>query len=125
MAVRGPFTFAKLNLALFPQSLPKALSPSAAPDLRRLGCFVSYTAGRTFWYNVTVLVKMDFNELIRVDSRLLNHSRLLHSMVCTNTNASLVVPTILLLRGHSLLPLCSARLIFFGLISDYFCISDY
>lgn len=78
-----------------------------------------------FWYNVTVLVKMDFNELIRVDSHLLNHSRLLHSMVCTNTNASLVVPTILLLRGHSLLPLCSARLIFFGPISDYFCISDY
>ncbi|PKU37056.1 uromodulin-like 1 [Limosa lapponica baueri] len=37
--------------------------------------------GRTFWYNVTVLVKMDFNELIRVDSYLLNHSRLLHSMI--------------------------------------------
>ncbi|NXT88100.1 UROL1 protein, partial [Anhinga rufa] len=36
---------------------------------------------RTFWYNVTVLVKMDFNELIRVDSHLLNHSRLLHSMI--------------------------------------------
>ncbi|OWK52519.1 Uromodulin-like 1 [Lonchura striata] len=37
--------------------------------------------GRMFWYNVTVLVKMDFNELTRVDSHLLNHSRLLHSMV--------------------------------------------
>ncbi|XP_054250497.1 uromodulin-like 1 [Indicator indicator] len=37
--------------------------------------------GRTFWYNVTVLVKMDFNELIRVDSQFLNHSRLLHSMI--------------------------------------------
>ncbi|XP_042722740.1 uromodulin-like 1 [Lagopus leucura] len=36
---------------------------------------------RMFWYNVTVLVKMDFNELIRVDSHLLNHSRLLHSMI--------------------------------------------
>ncbi|OXB79540.1 UNVERIFIED_CONTAM: hypothetical protein H355_000356 [Colinus virginianus] len=36
---------------------------------------------RKFWYNVTVLVKMDFNELIRVDSHLLNHSRLLHSMI--------------------------------------------
>ncbi|XP_041255649.1 uromodulin-like 1 [Onychostruthus taczanowskii] len=37
--------------------------------------------GRMFWYNVTVLVKMDFNELIRVDSHLLNHSRLLHSVI--------------------------------------------
>ncbi|XP_053788806.1 uromodulin-like 1 [Vidua chalybeata] len=37
--------------------------------------------GRMFWYNVTVLVKMDFNELTRVDSHLLNHSRLLHSMI--------------------------------------------
>ncbi|NXF55129.1 UROL1 protein, partial [Oceanites oceanicus] len=35
----------------------------------------------TFWYNVTVLVKMDFSELIRVDSHLLNHSRLLHSVI--------------------------------------------
>ncbi|XP_059696311.1 uromodulin-like 1 [Haemorhous mexicanus] len=34
-----------------------------------------------FWYNVTVLVKMDFSELIRVDSHLLNHSRLLHSVI--------------------------------------------
>ncbi|XP_042314321.1 uromodulin-like 1, partial [Sceloporus undulatus] len=33
------------------------------------------------WYNVSVLVKMDFNELSRVDPRLLNHSRLLHSMI--------------------------------------------
>ncbi|XP_041343711.1 uromodulin-like 1 [Pyrgilauda ruficollis] len=37
--------------------------------------------GRMFWYNVTVLVKMDFNELIWVDSHLLNHSRLLHSVI--------------------------------------------
>ncbi|XP_004429682.1 PREDICTED: uromodulin-like 1 [Ceratotherium simum simum] len=34
-----------------------------------------------FWYNVTVLVKMDFRELQQVDPRLLNHMRLLHSMV--------------------------------------------
>ncbi|XP_063249525.1 LOW QUALITY PROTEIN: uromodulin-like 1, partial [Prinia subflava] len=46
-----------------------------------LGCFISYAAGRMFWYNVTVLVKMDFQELIRVDSHLLNHSRLLHSLI--------------------------------------------
>ncbi|KAM9169335.1 uromodulin-like 1 [Pangshura tecta] len=34
-----------------------------------------------YWYNVSVLVKMDFNELSEVDPRLLNHSRLLHSMM--------------------------------------------
>ncbi|NXT57148.1 UROL1 protein, partial [Pluvianellus socialis] len=45
------------------------------------GCVDPVPEGRTFWYNVTVLVKMDFNELIRVDSCLLNHSRLLHSMI--------------------------------------------
>ncbi|XP_019601212.2 uromodulin-like 1 isoform X2 [Rhinolophus sinicus] len=33
------------------------------------------------WYNVTVLVKMNFQELQQVDVRLLNHMRLLHSMV--------------------------------------------
>ncbi|XP_025023698.1 uromodulin-like 1, partial [Python bivittatus] len=33
------------------------------------------------WYNVSVLVKMDFSELSKVDPRLLNHSRLLHSMI--------------------------------------------
>uniref|UniRef100_A0A2K5DXK8 Uromodulin like 1 n=1 Tax=Aotus nancymaae TaxID=37293 RepID=A0A2K5DXK8_AOTNA len=33
------------------------------------------------WYNVTMLVKMDFKELQRVDPRLLNHMRLLHSLV--------------------------------------------
>ncbi|XP_004762259.1 uromodulin-like 1 [Mustela putorius furo] len=35
----------------------------------------------TFWYQVTVLVKMDFRELEEVDPRLLDHVRLLHSMV--------------------------------------------
>ncbi|NWW77072.1 UROL1 protein, partial [Climacteris rufus] len=45
------------------------------------GCVDPVPEGRTFWYNVTVLVKMDFNELIRVDSHLLNHSRLLHSLI--------------------------------------------
>ncbi|NXU50347.1 UROL1 protein, partial [Turnix velox] len=45
------------------------------------GCVDPMPEGRTFWYNVTVLVKMDFNELIRVDSYLVNHSRLLHSMI--------------------------------------------
>ncbi|XP_075399025.1 uromodulin-like 1 [Tenrec ecaudatus] len=39
---------------------------------------------RTSWYNVTMRVKMDFKELHRVDPQLLNHTRLLHSMV---TNA--------------------------------------
>lgn len=34
-----------------------------------------------FWYNLTVLVKMDFKELQQVDPRLLNHMRLLHSVV--------------------------------------------
>uniref|UniRef100_A0A2K6KR63 Uromodulin like 1 n=1 Tax=Rhinopithecus bieti TaxID=61621 RepID=A0A2K6KR63_RHIBE len=33
------------------------------------------------WYNVTILVKMDFKELQQVDPRLLNHMRLLHSLV--------------------------------------------
>ncbi|NXR21102.1 UROL1 protein, partial [Cinclus mexicanus] len=45
------------------------------------GCVDPVPEGRMFWYNVTVLVKMDFSELIRVDSHLLNHSRLLHSMI--------------------------------------------
>ncbi|XP_027743186.1 LOW QUALITY PROTEIN: uromodulin-like 1 [Empidonax traillii] len=45
------------------------------------GCVDPVPEGRTFWYNVTVLVKMDFDELIRVDSHLLNHSRLLHSVM--------------------------------------------
>ncbi|KAF1611049.1 UNVERIFIED_CONTAM: Uromodulin-like 1, partial [Eudyptes robustus] len=45
------------------------------------GCVDPMPEGITFWYNATVLVKMDFNELIRVDSHLLNHSRLLHSMI--------------------------------------------
>ncbi|KAM9254129.1 uromodulin-like 1 [Dugong dugon] len=34
-----------------------------------------------FWYNVTVLVKMDFRELSHVDPQLVNHMRLLYSMV--------------------------------------------
>uniref|UniRef100_A0A2K6V5U6 Uromodulin like 1 n=1 Tax=Saimiri boliviensis boliviensis TaxID=39432 RepID=A0A2K6V5U6_SAIBB len=33
------------------------------------------------WYNVTMLVKMDFKELQQADPRLLNHTRLLHSLV--------------------------------------------
>ncbi|NWV57233.1 UROL1 protein, partial [Daphoenositta chrysoptera] len=45
------------------------------------GCVDPMPEGRTFWYNVTVLVKMDFNELIRVDPHLLNHSCLLHSVI--------------------------------------------
>ena len=42
-----------------------------APESKREGC----------WYNVTVVVKMDFKELQQVDPRLLDHMRLLHSMV--------------------------------------------
>ncbi|XP_070606554.1 uromodulin-like 1 [Erythrolamprus reginae] len=34
-----------------------------------------------YWYNVSVFMKMDFNELCKVAPRLLNHSRLLHSMI--------------------------------------------
>ncbi|NXD07744.1 UROL1 protein, partial [Nothocercus nigrocapillus] len=45
------------------------------------GCVDPVPEERMFWYNVTVLVKMDFSELIRVDPHLLNHSRLLHSMI--------------------------------------------
>ncbi|EPY86164.1 hypothetical protein CB1_000325007 [Camelus ferus] len=37
-----------------------------------------------FWYNVTVLVKMDFKELRQVDPGLRDHMRLLHSMVDVN-----------------------------------------
>lgn len=44
---------------------------------------------------------MDFNELIRVDSHLLNHSRLLHSMVCTNSGTLVCCPSCL--RLHYLL----------------------
>uniref|UniRef100_A0A674K9J1 Uromodulin like 1 n=1 Tax=Terrapene triunguis TaxID=2587831 RepID=A0A674K9J1_9SAUR len=40
---------------------------------------------KKYWYNVSVLVKIDFNELSRVDPRLLNHSRLLHAMVRIDT----------------------------------------
>ncbi|KAM7248741.1 hypothetical protein CapIbe_000780 [Capra ibex] len=47
-------------------------APTApAPESNREGC----------WYNVTVVVKMDFKELQQVDPRLLDHMRLLHSMV--------------------------------------------
>uniref|UniRef100_A0A8C6DDZ0 Uromodulin like 1 n=1 Tax=Moschus moschiferus TaxID=68415 RepID=A0A8C6DDZ0_MOSMO len=47
-------------------------APAApAPESNREGC----------WYNVTVVVKMDFKELRQVDPRLLDHMRLLHSMV--------------------------------------------
>ncbi|XP_061282016.1 uromodulin-like 1 [Bos javanicus] len=47
-------------------------APAApAPESNREGC----------WYNVTVVVKMDFRELQQVDPRLLDHMRLLHSMV--------------------------------------------
>lgn len=42
-----------------------------APESKPEGC----------WYNVTVVVKMDFKELRQVDPRLLDHMRLLHSMV--------------------------------------------
>uniref|UniRef100_A0A8C4JR70 Uromodulin like 1 n=1 Tax=Dromaius novaehollandiae TaxID=8790 RepID=A0A8C4JR70_DRONO len=45
------------------------------------GCVDPVPEGIIFWYNVTMLVKMDFSELIRVDPHLLNHSRLLHSMI--------------------------------------------
>ncbi|KAK2089953.1 hypothetical protein P7K49_032619 [Saguinus oedipus] len=45
--------------------------PYAAPERDPVGS----------WYNVTVLVKMDFAELQQVDPRLLNHTRLLHSLV--------------------------------------------
>ncbi|XP_050838128.1 uromodulin-like 1 isoform X2 [Serinus canaria] len=45
------------------------------------GCVDPVPEGRMFWYNVTVLVKMDFSELVRVDSHLVNHSRLLHSVI--------------------------------------------
>ncbi|XP_048351342.1 uromodulin-like 1 isoform X2 [Sphaerodactylus townsendi] len=34
-----------------------------------------------YWYKVSVLVKMDFKELVRMDPRLQEHSRLLHSMI--------------------------------------------
>lgn len=123
----------KLKLALVSQSLPIALSLSSASDLRSLGCFIILFSGRTFWYNVTVLVKMDFNELIKVDPHLLNHSRLLHSVVCTSMNPPIccslcpcfcysVTTTcfMVLCAGHNLaswsLPLCSARSAFLALI---------
>ncbi|KAB0374086.1 hypothetical protein FD755_014342, partial [Muntiacus reevesi] len=48
-------------------SAPAAPAPENKPE----GC----------WYNVTVVVKMDFKELRQVDPRLLDHMRLLHSMV--------------------------------------------
>lgn len=58
----------------WPQPIPGPLlirmCPRAAPE-----------SPVTFWYQVTVLVKMDFKELEAVDPRLLDHMRLLHSMV--------------------------------------------
>ncbi|KAM9697303.1 uromodulin-like 1 [Dama dama] len=48
-------------------SAPAAPAPESKPE----GC----------WYNVTVVVKMDFKELQQVDPRLLDHMRLLHSIV--------------------------------------------
>ncbi|XP_075053945.1 uromodulin-like 1 [Mixophyes fleayi] len=35
----------------------------------------------TYWYNGTVTIKMSFDELIRLDVGLVNHTRLLHSVV--------------------------------------------
>ncbi|KAJ7320597.1 hypothetical protein JRQ81_020108 [Phrynocephalus forsythii] len=49
-----------------------------------IGCLDPLPEGQTvtkYWYNVSVLVKMDFNKLITVDPKFLNHSRLLHSMI--------------------------------------------
>ncbi|XP_078246400.1 uromodulin-like 1 [Pogona vitticeps] len=49
-----------------------------------VGCLAPLPEGQTvtkYWYNVSVLVKMDFNKLNTVDPKLLNHSRLLHSMI--------------------------------------------
>ncbi|XP_059778282.1 uromodulin-like 1 [Balaenoptera ricei] len=51
---------------------PRCSAPAPRAPERKLA---------SFWYNVTVLVKMDFTELQQVDPRLLDHMRLLHSMV--------------------------------------------
>ncbi|XP_058920231.1 uromodulin-like 1 [Kogia breviceps] len=51
---------------------PRCSAPAPQAPERKL---------ESFWYNVTVLVKMDFTELQQVDPRLLDHMRLLHSMV--------------------------------------------
>ncbi|XP_061048829.1 uromodulin-like 1 [Eubalaena glacialis] len=51
---------------------PRCSAPAPRAPERKLA---------SFWYNVTVLVKMDFKELQQVDPRLLDHMRLLHSMV--------------------------------------------
>uniref|UniRef100_A0A452VPA0 Uromodulin like 1 n=1 Tax=Ursus maritimus TaxID=29073 RepID=A0A452VPA0_URSMA len=54
------------------------------PSSRGHHCVAPAPRGRspvTFWYQVTVLVKMDFKQLEAVDPRLLDHMRLLHSMV--------------------------------------------
>uniref|UniRef100_A0A7M4G1R8 Uromodulin like 1 n=1 Tax=Crocodylus porosus TaxID=8502 RepID=A0A7M4G1R8_CROPO len=44
------------------------------------GCVTPLPGGIKYWFNASVLVKMDFNELHRIDPRLLNHSRLLHAL---------------------------------------------
>ncbi|PNJ42424.1 UMODL1 isoform 5, partial [Pongo abelii] len=44
------------------------------------------------WYNVTILVKMDFKELQQVDPSLLNHMRLLHSLVGETDRGCLHAP---------------------------------
>uniref|UniRef100_A0A8C9BBJ2 Uromodulin like 1 n=1 Tax=Phocoena sinus TaxID=42100 RepID=A0A8C9BBJ2_PHOSS len=51
---------------------PRCSAPAPQAPERKLA---------SFWYNVTVLVKMDFTELQQADPRLLDHMRLLHSMV--------------------------------------------
>ncbi|PNJ42427.1 UMODL1 isoform 8, partial [Pongo abelii] len=46
------------------------------------------------WYNVTILVKMDFKELQQVDPSLLNHMRLLHSLMSMSVSTRSSTPVL-------------------------------
>lgn len=72
-----------------------SVGPGLLPGLRLTGVRPHAAPERdpvTFWYDVTVLVKMAFKELEEVDPRLLNHMRLLYSMVGGGTESPVGAP---------------------------------
>lgn len=72
-----------------------SVGPGLPPGLRLTGVCPHAAPERdpvTFWYDVTVLVKMAFKELEEVDPRLLNHMRLLYSMVGGGTESPVGAP---------------------------------
>uniref|UniRef100_A0ACB8FHZ8 Uncharacterized protein n=1 Tax=Sphaerodactylus townsendi TaxID=933632 RepID=A0ACB8FHZ8_9SAUR len=58
-----------------------------------------------YWYKVSVLVKMDFKELVRMDPRLQEHSRLLHSMTAQAEPYTETLTSQVLISLQQLVPL--------------------